>query len=159
MRQGRDATDLVQTNPAINRMAGLAYLGKSSIHKELASIDSFIDALNDSNLRMRVHDKEPKNLDRALHIALLAEANTELKLNAATDDPTARGKEYNARGIQNTSSANNVPSNVSIDSINNGCDKICEMLETMYKSNGKGDTTTPAVASSTPGAGKPCSLL
>jgi len=38
---------------------------------------------------MRVRDKEPKNLDHALHIALLAEANTESKLNAATDDPTA----------------------------------------------------------------------
>jgi len=59
----------------INRMAGLAYPGKSSIHRELASIDTFIDALNDSNLRMRVRDKEPKNLDHALHIALIAEAN------------------------------------------------------------------------------------
>jgi len=45
---------------------------------------------------MRVRDKEPKNLDHALHIALLAEANTESKLNAAQDDPTIRGKEYKA---------------------------------------------------------------
>jgi len=64
-------------------MAGLAYLGKSSIHRELAAIDAFIDALNDSNLQMRVRDKKTKNFDHALHIALLAEANTELKLNTA----------------------------------------------------------------------------
>jgi len=73
-------------------MAGLAYPGKSSIHRKLAAIDAFIDALNDSNLRMRVRDKELKNLDHALHIALLSEANTESKLNATQEDPTTRGK-------------------------------------------------------------------
>jgi len=93
--------------------------------------------------------KEPKNLDHALHIALLAEANTEAKLNAAQEDPTNRGKEYKARGVQNMNSNNNGASSVSIDSINNRCDKICEMLETMGKSNEKGDTTmsaTPSIA-------------
>jgi len=63
----------------INGMAGLAYPGKNSIHRELAAIDAFIDPLGDSNMRMRVPDKEPKSLDHALHIALLAEANTEAK--------------------------------------------------------------------------------
>jgi len=132
-------------------MAGLAYPGKSSIHRELASIDAFIDALNDSNLRMRIRDKEPKNLDHALHIALLAEANTEAKLNAASDDPTTRGKDYKARGVQNTNSTGNGASNISIDSINNRCDKICEMLETLGKNNGKGDAATPATNKTTPG--------
>jgi len=86
---------------------------------------------------MRVRDKEPKNLDHALHIALLAEANTESKLNAAQDDPTTRGKDYKARGVQNANNANNGTSNVSVDSINNRCDKICEMFETMCKNNVK----------------------
>jgi len=108
-------------------MSGLAYPGKSSIHRELASIEALIDALIDSNLRMCIRDKEPKNLDHAPHIALLAEANTEAKMNATQDDPTTRGKQYKARVVQNTSSANNGASNVSIDSINNRCDKICEM--------------------------------
>jgi len=52
------------------------------------------------------------------------------------------------------SNANNGPSNVSVDSINNRCDKTCEMLKTMCKSNGKGNTTTSAATSSTPGTGK-----
>jgi len=136
-------------------MAGLAYPGKSSIHRELASIDAFIDALNDSNLRMRERDKEPKNLDHALQIALLAEANTESKRNAVQDDPTTRSKEYKAQGVQNTSNANNGASNVSVGSINNRCDKICEMLETMCKNNGKVDRTASATTSSTSGTGKP----
>jgi len=152
-RRGKDET-LQTLYHDINRMAGLAYPGKSSIHRGLAYIDAFIDALNDSNLRMRVRDKEPKNLDHALHIALLAEANTESKLNAATDDSTARGKDYKVRGEQNTSNANNISCNVSVDTINNGCDKICEMLEVMCKNNGKGDTTTAVVTSATPGTGK-----
>jgi len=117
-------------------MAGLAYPGKSSIHRELVAIDAFIDALNDSNLRMRVRDKEPKNLDHALYIALLAEANTELKLNAAADDSMTKGKEYTYKAsVQNTNNGNYSSSNVSVDSVNNRCDKICEMIETMCKSN------------------------
>jgi len=52
-RRGKEET-LQTLYHDINRMAGLAYPGKSSIHKELASIDAFIDALNNSNLRMRV---------------------------------------------------------------------------------------------------------
>jgi len=128
-------------------MAGLANPGKSSIHRKLAAIDAFIHALNDSNLRMRVRDKEPKNLDHVLHIALLAEANTESKLNATQDDPTTQGKKYSykSRGVQNANNSNHGSSNVSVDSVNNRCDKICEMIETMHKSNAKGDTATAAI--------------
>jgi len=57
-------------------MAGLAFPGKSSIHKKLAEAEVFFKAIIDGNLRMRIRDKEPKNLNYALRIALLAEANT-----------------------------------------------------------------------------------
>jgi len=134
-------------------MAGLAYPGKSSIHRELAAIDAFIDALNDSNLRMRVRDKEPNNLDLALHIALLAEANTESKLNATPEDPTTRGKEnsYKARVVQNANGVNHGSSNVSVDSLNSRCDKVCEMIENMCKSNAKGDTAGTTIGAPTTG--------
>jgi len=66
-RRGKDET-LQTLYHDINRIAGLTYPGKSSIHRELAATDAFIDALNDSNLRMRVRDKEPKNFGpRAPH--------------------------------------------------------------------------------------------
>jgi len=97
-RRGKDET-LQTLYHDINRMSGLAYPGKSSLHKKLASLDAIIDALNDSNLRMRIRDKEPKILDHALHIVLLAKANTEAKLSVAQDDSTTRGKEYKAQGI------------------------------------------------------------
>jgi len=57
-------------------MAGLAFPGKSSIHRKLAETDAFIEAITDGNLRMRIRDKEPKDLNHELRIALLAEANT-----------------------------------------------------------------------------------
>jgi len=135
-------------------MAGLAYPGKSSIHRELAAIDAFIDALHDSNLRMRVCDKEPKNLDHALHIALLAEANIEAKQNATQEKQIIRGKDYKARVVQNVKSSSAGSSNASVDSINNHCDKICEMLETMFESNNAECTTALAAAVSTPAGGK-----
>jgi len=88
----------------IDRMAGLAYLGKSSVHRELAAIDAFIDALGDSNMRMRVRDKEPKSLDHALHIALLPEANTEEKPVIALEESQSRTNNYKARVVQNATS-------------------------------------------------------
>jgi len=76
----------------INCMAGLTYPGKSSIHHDLAAIDALIGALNDSNLQMRVGDKEPKNLNHVLHIALLAEANTEAKHIVTQEEQIMRGQ-------------------------------------------------------------------
>jgi len=71
-RRGKNET-LVTLYHDINRIAGLAYPGKNSMHRELAAIEASIDALNDRHLRMRVRDREPKNLEHALHIALLAD--------------------------------------------------------------------------------------
>jgi len=140
-RRGKDQT-LQTLYHDKNRMAGLAYPGKSSIHRELAAIDAFIDALNDSNLRMRVQDKEPKNLN---HIALLAEANTEMRQNAKT----TRSKEYKARVVQNVAQASGGTPNASVDSINDRCDKVCEMLETIFKRNNTDGPTVGAAAVST----------
>jgi len=43
-----------------SRMAGLAFPGKSSIHRELAETEAFIETITDGHLRMRIRDKEPK---------------------------------------------------------------------------------------------------
>jgi len=90
----------------INRMAGLAFLGKSSVHRELAEINAFIDALGDSNMRMHVRDKEPKSLDHALHIALLAEANTEIKPAIALEESQPCANNYKARVVDANKPAN-----------------------------------------------------
>jgi len=126
----------------INRMAGLAYPGKSSIHRELAAIDAFIDALGDSNLRMRVCDKEPKSLDHALHIALLAEANTEAKLAIALEDSQPRANNHKARVVQNAHKPAGIAQITSVESINDRCDKIFEMLENIYKDKTPASVTT-----------------
>jgi len=114
-------------------MAGLAYPGKSSIHRELAAIDAFINALGDSNMRMRVRDKKPKSLDHALHIALLAEANTKAKPAIVLKDSQPRANNYKARVVQNAHKPAGNAQIASVDSINDRCDKICKMLENIYK--------------------------
>jgi len=84
-------------------------------------------------MRMRVHDKEPKSLDHALHIALLAEANTEAKPVLVLEESQPRTNNYKARVVQNANKpAGNTPI-ASVESINDRCDKICEMLENIYK--------------------------
>jgi len=127
----------------INRMAGLAYPGNSSVHRELAAIDAFIDALGDSNIRMRVRDKEPKSLDHALHIALLAEANTEAKPAIALEESQSRANNYKARVVQNATKPAGNAQIASVDSINDRCDKICEMFENIYKDKTPNAAITP----------------
>jgi len=136
-------------------MAGLEYPGKNSGHRELAAIDAFIDAQGDSN--MCVHDKEPKSLDHALHIAFLDEANTEAKPTIALEESQTRTNNYKARIEQNANKPASNAQIASVESINDRCEKICEILENIYKDKSpivataqKTDTTATGGATSTP---------
>jgi len=71
-----------------------------------------------------VRDKEPKNFDHALPIALLAEANTEAKHNATQEEQIMCEKDYKARVVQIAAIPSTGASNVSVDSVTNRCDKI-----------------------------------
>jgi len=81
-------------------MAGLAFPGKSSNHRELAETEAFNEAITDNNLRMRIRDKEPKDLDNALRIALLTEANTVERVIVETIEEPIKNKEYKARSAR-----------------------------------------------------------
>jgi len=60
-RRGKEETSQALYQD-ISRMVGLAFPGKSSIHKEIAETEVFIEAINDGSLKMRIRDKEPKGL-------------------------------------------------------------------------------------------------
>jgi len=77
-RRGKDES-LQALYHDVSRMAGLSFPGKSSIHRKLAETKAFIKAITDGNLRMRIKDKEPKDLDHALRIALLAKQSNYYK--------------------------------------------------------------------------------
>jgi len=81
----------------VSRMAGLAYPGKGSRHRDLAATETFIKALTDGNIRMRIRDKEPRCLDHALQIALLAETNSELR---KEDEIASKSKDYKLRAAK-----------------------------------------------------------
>ena len=53
----------------IRRLFALAYPGPSSYMSDIAAKDSFIDALDDKELMIRVMEREPKNLEEAYKIA------------------------------------------------------------------------------------------
>jgi len=81
----------------ISRMTGLAFPGKSSIHREIAETEAFIEANNDGSLRMRIWDKEPKTLEQALRITLLAEANTDERVSVEAAE--TKIKDYIKRAV------------------------------------------------------------
>jgi len=134
----------------INRMDGLAYPGKSSVHRELAATDAFIDALGDSNIRMRLRDKEPTSFDHALHIALLAEVNTLMKPASAIEESQTRSNNYKV--VQNANKPVGNAQTASVESMNDRCDKICEMLENIYKDKTPVSATAQKTDASAAGA-------
>jgi len=52
----------------------LAYPGQVGELSEIVARDSFLDALNDRSLGVRILEREPRNLDEALNIACRLEA-------------------------------------------------------------------------------------
>ena len=52
----------------------LAYLGESSALSDIVGRDTFVEALDDQTLRVRILEKESKDLDDVLNIASLLEA-------------------------------------------------------------------------------------
>jgi len=125
-------------------MAGLAFPGKSFIHREIAETEAFINPINDGSLRMRIRDKEPKWLEQALRIAHMVVANTAERVSVEAVE--GKVKDYRARSAQN---AHNVLSASPIkestvaevnsevkekDGLDKRYEKMCEAMETLSKS-------------------------
>ena len=58
----------------VRRLIYLAYPGESSTLSDIVGRDAFLEALDDQTLRVRILEKEPKNVDEALNIASRLEA-------------------------------------------------------------------------------------
>ena len=58
----------------VSWLMSLAYLGESSVLLDIVGGDAFLEALQDQALRVRILEKEPKNLDDALNLASRLEA-------------------------------------------------------------------------------------
>jgi len=141
-RRGKEET-LQALYHDISRMVGLAFPGKSSIHREVAETEAFIEAINDGSLRLRIKDKEPKGLKQALRIALMAEANTAERVSVEAVE--IKVKDYKARSAQsvyNVLSASPIEeavvAGVSVDTkdkdpVDKRCEKICEVMEMLVK--------------------------
>jgi len=125
-------------------MAGLAFPGKSSIHREIAKTEAFIEAINDGSLRMRIKDKETKVLEQALRIALLAKAKTAERV--SVDAVETKVKDYKVRSAQSAHSAMSASSveNAMVagvksevkekDGLDKRYEEMCEAMETLSKS-------------------------
>jgi len=141
-------------------MAGLAFPGKSSIHRELAETEAFIEAITDGNLRMRIRDKEPKDLDHALQIALLGEANTVERVIVEMVEAPVKAKEYNARSAQSFDEVTiaAVTSEQAVrENIKQKCAKMCDMLEIFVnKWGGAANAAVQAVAPPQPRVIRTC---
>jgi len=64
---------LIDLHIDIRRLSALAYPNTDHKTRELISCDYFIDALADQELGLKIRERQPKDLDAALHIALQLE--------------------------------------------------------------------------------------
>ena len=73
-RKRRKEESLQAVYHDVRRLMALAFPGQSGSLWEIMARDSFLDALGDSSLRLRVLEREPSGLDEALKIACRLEA-------------------------------------------------------------------------------------
>ena len=76
----------------ISRLGDLAYPGEVSAVFDAVSVDTFINALSDSALELRLRDKEPKALEEAYRMAERLEAYSKGKAATAAEEPPSRNR-------------------------------------------------------------------
>ena len=78
----------------IRRLSALAYPDTDHKTREVISLDYFIDALGDPELGLKIREKQPKDLDGALHIALQLEVwrKDSERLSQTSPQPSAENK-------------------------------------------------------------------
>src|SRR5678815_684570 len=72
-RRQKDGEDLGSLVQDIRRLMILAYPGPTSTHSETIAIRSFLDALRDKELALKLREREPETLDSAYKLALRLE--------------------------------------------------------------------------------------
>ena len=96
-RKRRPGEHLQKLYNDICRLMSLAYPGPSSEIVNVVGREAFLDALGDPNLRVRILDKGPKNMEEALRIALNLEAldkskEVEIATSSALEKPPKKDK-------------------------------------------------------------------
>src|SRR6266581_1756787 len=117
----------------IRRLSIQAYPGLTLAQLDPFAVESFISALGDRELELRVRDKEPDSLDKAFQITMTAEANAKIYDSSDArggDDDDRKCKRDNAdhaRVVQAVDKDKSKgPSEVSAE-------KLCSLLETWLK--------------------------
>ena len=73
-RKRTEGEPLQKLYQEVRRLMSLAYPCESSVLSDIVGRDAFMEALDGQALRVRILEKEPKNMDDALNIASLLEA-------------------------------------------------------------------------------------
>jgi len=85
---------LTDLHTDIRRLSALAYPDTDHKTREVLSCDYFIDALGDPELGLKIRERQPKDLDGALHIALQLEVwrKDSERLSQTLPQPSAENK-------------------------------------------------------------------
>src|SRR6266581_4722192 len=117
----------------VRRLSIQAYPGLTLVQLDPFAVESFISALGDRELELRVRDKEPDSLDKAFQITMTAEAKAKIydssDARGGDDDDRKRKRDNvdHARVVQAADKDKSKgPSEVSAE-------KLCSLLETWLK--------------------------
>ena len=120
-RRRKPGETLQELYQDIDRLMSLAYPGPISEDDRMSGWvgrDVFLDALGDQSLRVRILDKDPKNMDEALRIAIRLEAYEEYRAppsrSSAVNDPKQfRTKEHYSRVVKDDNEQHSFQGNYS----------------------------------------------
>src|SRR5207244_5659587 len=99
-KKGETVTELYED---VYRMLQLAYPGKTTDQGNAVAVDSFLAALDDPALEVRIRDHQPVDLDSAYNKALIFEANSKIQRDNNTSEDLhtrfdGKGKDRQVKG-------------------------------------------------------------
>ena len=92
--------DLGTLSNEIRRLTSLAFGGSSSIHSEMISIKSFLDAMSDRSVSSRVLEHDPVTLDQAYRLAVRLTAYKRAEQDSTRNSDRQRNRVYAVRGTE-----------------------------------------------------------
>jgi transposase InsO family protein len=91
-RRQREGEELGAVVQDVRRLMTLAFPGPSTIHSETIAIRSFIDALLDKEIAMKIREHEPKSLDQAYNLAMRLEGYRKAERNVSDSNERRHGR-------------------------------------------------------------------
>jgi hypothetical protein len=125
---------LPELGQVLRRLSNLAYPTAARDVRETLAKEQFIDALHDSDMRLKVKQSRPRNLDDAIKLSVELEAFNKAEESNRTSRGYLRSADSNNRDDENKL---NLSASIAIEKLEKGMNSMQDMIKQLTEEIGK----------------------